>query len=473
MARFVGRRRELELLRGERLAVTGERGRMVAMRGRRRVGKSSLVQRFVSEPGSGPHVFFSAPRRTTRPQAIAQFVQAVAESDLPAAALAEGVTFSSWDAALRFAARGATEAVPLTIVVDELPYLLESDPSAGSELQHCWDKHLGGEPVLVILIGSDVGIMERVTGHDGELYGRPNREPRVEPLSPGETAGLLGLEDPADAIDAYLICGGFPVLAEDWPTGASAMSYLEMQLRDDNGLLVMHGQRILDAEFDGELRARIVVEAVGAGERTFTNIQQRAGLENATTLNRALKTLAAKGVVRGAERLDGKGWDGERRYVVSDAYLRFWLRFIGPHIDEIARGQGERTLARIERDFATYRGKAVEPVVHEALRRMDGPWPPPAAVGGFWTRKNDPEIDIVMVDALPKPGRVTVAGSVKWREAKPFGRRDVNELVGHLAAIPGASAKTTETIGVSRHGFAVDHGLDYAIGADEILAATT
>lgn len=173
------------------------------------------------------------------------------------------------------------------------------------------------------------------------------------------------------------------------------------------------------------------------------------------------------------ERLDGKGWDGERRYYVDDAYLRFWLRFIGPNVDEIARGQGDRTLARIERDFGAYRGKAVEPLVHEALRRIDGRWPQAAAVGGFWTRKNDPEIDVIMVDAMPKPGTVTLAGSIKWREAMAFGRRDTNALVANLTKIPGAEVGTTKLIGVSRQGFTGDHGLDYAVEADEILDATT
>ncbi len=472
MPRFIGRERELEQLRSERRAVTAEKGRMVAMRGRRRVGKSSLVQRFVSEAGAGPHVFFSAPRRTTRASALAQFAKAVAESDLPAAGLAEGVSFDSWDAALRFAAQQATVQQPLTIVIDELPYILEGDPRAGAELQHCWDKHLARLPVLVILIGSDVGIMERVTGHDGELFGRPSREPRVDPLTPGETAAMLGLANPADSIDAYLICGGFPVLAEDWPAETPAMTYLESQLRDDNGLLVMHGQRILDAEFDGQPQARAVLEAVGTGERTFTSIQHHLRVASATTLTRALGVLAAKKVVLPVERLDGKGWDRERRYYVSDAYLRFWLRFVGPNIDEIARGQGDRTLARIAQDFSAYRGKAVEPVVHEALLRIDGPWPPPAAVGGFWTRQNNPEVDIVMVDELPRPKAVTLAGSIKWREATAFSRSDTNALMADIAKIPGARRDATQLIGVSRHGFAAGHGLDVAISAAQILAAT-
>jgi AAA+ ATPase superfamily predicted ATPase len=471
MSRFVGRQKELKILRGELKAVRADRGRLVAMRGRRRVGKSSLVQRFVEESVSCPHVFFSAPRHEPRARALAKFVAAIAESDLPVADIAvDGTSFGSWDAALRFAAQQATAEQPVIVVIDELPYILESDPAAGAELQHCWDRYLSDQPVLLILIGSDIGMMERVTGHDGELYGRPTREPRIDPLSPGETAMLVGLDDPGEAIDAYLVCGGFPVLADDWELGTSVEDYLAGQLQDDNNLLVMHGQRILDAEFADDVSARSVLEAVGSGERTFSNIQRHLSINAATTVTRALERLVFKHVIEVPQRLDGKGWDGERRYYIADVYLRFWLRFVGPYVAEITRGQGGRTHERIRRDFASYRGKAVEPIVHAALRRIDGPWPATVEFGGFWTRSNNPEVDIVGVDTMPNPKGVTLVGSIKWRENKPYTSADTRALLAVKDKIPGVSDET-ELIGVSRRGFTDGHGLDYTVEATEILAA--
>ena len=40
-----------------------------------------------------------------------------------------------------------------------------------------------------------------------------------------------------------------------------------------------------------------------------------------------------------------------KRYTIADPYLRFWLRFIGPNIEEIDRGRSDLAVARIERDW--------------------------------------------------------------------------------------------------------------------------
>src|SRR5215218_5509246 len=65
MADFVGREQYLEVLEGEleRVRGTGE-GRFVSMRGRRRVGKSRLVEEFLRRQ-EVPHVFFTASRQTS------------------------------------------------------------------------------------------------------------------------------------------------------------------------------------------------------------------------------------------------------------------------------------------------------------------------------------------------------------------------------------------------------------------------
>jgi hypothetical protein len=90
----------------------------------------------------------------------------------------------------------------------------------------------------------------------------------------------------------------------------------------------------------------------------------------------------------------------DRRYRVTDPYLRFWLHLLGLSMEEIERGRGDLTLARIRENWTSWRGRAVEPLVREALARIlpDERLPAAAAVGGYWTRTNDVEIDIVGAD---------------------------------------------------------------------------
>jgi hypothetical protein len=97
---------------------------------------------------------------------------------------------------------------------------------------------------------------------------------------------------------------------------------------------------------------------------------------------------------------------------VADTDLRFWLAFLGPHVAEIERARGDLVLHRIGAAWASWRGRAVEPVVREGLRRLREDRLPggTGAVGGYWTRTNDPEIDLVGADREPVAHRITFVG---------------------------------------------------------------
>jgi len=470
MAEFVGRRRELGILAE---ALQGVRdsgdGALIWMRGRRRVGKSRLVEEFAAT-ADVPYVFYRAPKREPV-QALRRFETAVSESALPAASLVSGgLAFDSWVAALRVAADGASREQPLLIVLDELPYLLERDPAVDADLQEAWDRYLSNRPVMVVAIGSDVSMMEALTEHGRALYGRPTREMLIPPFSPREMAELLGM-DPADALDAYLVVGGFPTLAVSWRKGWSRQRFLQSALAESATHFVLNGERILDAEFQGKLQARAVLEAIGAGERTFGNVRRASGVTNDSSLSHALTTLADdKRVVHAALPYAAPPGRKSKRYSVADPYLRFWLRFVGPNIEEIDRGRADLVTARIEEAWTSYRGKAIEPVIQQGLERLlpDPRFGNARYVGGYWTRNNDVEVDLVGAEAAA-PEKVAFVGSIKWRERSPFAKHDTRALVAHRASVPGAEGALL--VGVSRSGFTDDAGLDVALGPDEIVAA--
>jgi hypothetical protein len=141
---------------------------------------------------------------------------------------------------------------------------------------------------------------------------------------------------------------------------------------------------------------------------------------------------------------------------VVDPHLRFWLAFLGPYLPEIERGRGDLTLDRIRRSWPAWRGRAIEPVVRESLRRLPERLPPgTGAVGGYWTRTSDPEIDLVGADREPVAQRVTFVGSIKWLENRPFDVRDLGRLTQHRDRLPGADPSTPMLV-VSRTGATVE-----------------
>jgi len=110
-------------------------------------------------------------------------------------------------------------------VIDEFPYLSADDPSVEGAIQAAWDRMLSRQPVLLILVGSDLSIMESLSACGRPLYGRPTRELTVEPLAPAELAEIARLE-PAAAFDACAVVGGFPQLARLWPKGGTVRAFL-------------------------------------------------------------------------------------------------------------------------------------------------------------------------------------------------------------------------------------------------------
>jgi AAA+ ATPase superfamily predicted ATPase len=478
---FVGRSRELGELGRELETARSGSGRFVTVRGRRQVGKSWLVSEFVERYG-GPRLFFQG-HGYTETRELERFRAALAASNLPSAPLAgAGVAFTDWEGALLAAASGATADHPSIIILDEFPDLCErrrspdgeilSSPQEGS-IRAAWTT-LEQLPVVLVLIGSDLSMMERLTVYGAPLFQRPTRELLVPPLSPLEVARLTGRSG-ADALDAYLVTGGFPKIARLWSSGDLG-TFLKANLADPGSELVRSAARILDAELPANVNARSILSVIGAGERTNAGVSARTGIRttNLTVPRGPLTVLAEKRLVASALPVS-TARSAERRYWVADPYLRFWLRFIEPALSEIERGLGATVAPSIARDFGDYRGRAIEPLVRDAVARLSIAGDPTLggarAVGAFWTRDNSVEIDLVGADREAAPaGAVAFVGTIKWRDRTPVAGSDIADLVRGATRIPGVDA-ATPLVAVSRSGFDRIAAPIRQIEPDEILAA--
>lgn len=469
MDAFVGRDAELAMLERtlERVKRTG-RGALLSIRGRRRVGKSRLVEEFIRRSGCAS-VFFT-PVQGPGPEELDRFLDAIAQSDAPAGEeVRGGTTAQTWEAGLALAVRGATADAPLILVIDGLPYLVAKEPTTEAVLQLAWDRTFQRRPVLVILVGSDRATMEALTEEGRPLYDRA-RELVVKPLDPATVGEMLDLQ-PADTLDAYAVIGGFPVLALEWGRGRSLSEYLDEALTDPSSFLVISAERALASEFPSDLQARAVLSAIGADARAHKTILARTGLPQ-TSLDRALDSLLAKGLVDRLTPYSAKPSPKNRQYVIADPYLRFWLRFMGPATDTIDRGRGELVIADFQRGWATFRGRAIEPTIRQAIERMlpDQRLDAARYVGSYWNRTSTVEVDLVGGDATPVAKAVAFIGSIKWREEQPFNRADTAALASQRAAVPGTH-DSTALLGVSRQGFGADSGLDVQLTPDDIVAA--
>ncbi|HEU5429680.1 MAG TPA: DUF234 domain-containing protein [Actinocrinis sp.] len=468
MADFVGRARELALLRDElervRSGVGAERpGRCLLLRGRRRVGKSRLVETFVERAGA-PYLFFTATGAASAAELL-RLAEDAQRSTLPERELLAAARPADWGAALRLLAAALPDDQPSIVVLDEVPYLMGRDDAFEGVLQRSWDRLFERKPVLLLLIGSDLSMMEALTAYERPFHQR-GREMVIGPLNPREIGQMLGL-GAADAFDAALVTGGLPLICAEWPRGASVEQYLALALANPVSALLVSAERSLAAEFPDHTQARTVLSAIGTGERSFTNIANAVGGIAATPLNRALGTLMDKRIVAG-ELPVALQPSKDRRYRVTDPYLRFWLRFLGPHLDEIERGRGDTTTQRIATSWASWRGRAIEPLVRESLARLlpDQGLPDAPVVGGYWTRNNQIEIDIVGADRGPIAKQLLFVGSIKWL-GSAFDEHDKAELLRHWAAL---TDQPLPLVAVSRSGVQCRE-IDAAFGPDDLIRA--
>jgi hypothetical protein len=222
------------------------------------------------------------------------------------------------------------------------------------------------------------------------------------------------------------------------------------------------------AEFPAPDVTRRVLEAVGGGNRTHSNIAaeagSRAGAVPSGTLTPILRRLVeSKHVLAIDEPLSVRSTK-PALYRVADTSLRFYLS-IGRSAHELSRrGRATPAAELIRRRWASWRGRAVEPIVQEALSRAAAelPWPEAVAVGGWWNRAFDPEVDLVGADRAPVASQIFYVGSIKWLD-RPFGRPDLTALQRGAPQVPGAEPGTVALVGVSCAGFADTVSKDLAL----------
>ena len=474
---FYGRGAELAALDAElRRVGTSGAGRLIAVRGRRQVGKSRLLERFAAQSGAPYGVIAGmkgAPVEVQMHRAVETLSSAI--RPLPGLAAVTAVTPGDWYDLLS-RVRLAFGEQPAILVIDEFPWAQETNPGLDGLLQSLWDTELGRRPVLVVLVGSDEAMMSRLFEHDRPLFGRLHTNIVLEPFTPAETAQALGGSRGAmETFDVHLITGGFPELVAHARRFASVPKLAEDAFAHPHTLFADVAQINLAGELADHAGARAVLGAIGADEIgvvSFSRIASTLGGGSAaeTAVSRATETLVRTKRIVAVDVPAGSRGGRLKRYRIADSYLRFWFRFIEPQLRNIEVGRSDLALESFRVSWPVWRGKAIEPIVREAVLRLAPQLPAPYAsiesVGGWWDRTGAHEYDLLGIGATGAPVAI---GSIKWRERSPFGPRDLAELADGRSVIPQAGAASL--IAIAPQGTKPGLRVDLALNAEDLLGA--
>lgn len=334
---FVGRKRELKRLN---LLLKKSSASLVVIKGRRRIGKSRLVQEFGKSLKM--YVFSGLPpqEKTTHQDQVQEFGWQLGKAlGQPA------FTDENWnDLFLRLAKH--THKGRVLIFLDEISWMGSKDPDFLGKLKNAWDLEFKKNPQLILILCGSVSawIEKNILSSTGFL-GRISLNLTLDELP------LLDCEqfwaDHNQNISAYekfkilAVTGGVPKYLEEMQPSLSAEVNIKNLCFDSAGFLFKEFDHIFTDIFShrSEIYKRIV-RCLADGKYSYEDICQKLKIEKSGTFSEYLDDLVKSSFIRRdySWHLKDNKTSKLSRYRISDNYLRFYLKYILPYQQKIESG---------------------------------------------------------------------------------------------------------------------------------------
>jgi len=359
---FIGRQRELAVL--QELADSGK-PEMFVLYGRRRVGKTELLQQFTQ--GRRAAYFLAA---QVRDKDNLRAFKKVLEEALGDPLLA-AIDFPDWSAALAYAAERAGDE-RLVLVLDEFPYLCEANPGLPSLIQRFWDQRGKRSTLMLVLCGSQVSFMEKeVLAERSPLFGRRTGQRRLEPLSPSESLAFFTRWKREQTLIAYGILGGMPAYLGRFDERMTLEENLLREVLRPEGYLFDEVHYLLHTELTNPSTYNSILAAVARGAERVGDVALAVGVDSPTA-NKYLHVLRELRLVEREVPLTDPDPLRSRRgvYRICDRFVAFHFRHVQPHLSLIEAGRGARVLEEyIRPDLPRLLEEAYGELLLERLRQ--------------------------------------------------------------------------------------------------------
>lgn len=406
---FVGRQEELRDLVAVLRRPTPQ---MVRVYGRRRLGKTVLLQELLKEE-RGLYFEVEEGERTLHLETLSeQLALQVGRAPRP---------YRTWDHFL-----DDVEGTDSRLAVfDEFQFLLTPRSGLAGRLKDRWDRKWRQTGPSVVVCGSSVGMMQRLTqGKGGPLFGRLTADAHIRPMGYAAVREFYPKLSEEDRIARYGVFGGTPFYHSLGLSGTLEEAVRRTFLQEYPPLLDEPGQ-VLRTELRSPARAGSILAALGAGRRSLHELETKVGVSSGG-LNWYLPVLDEDlDLIRPDLPVDER--HKMTRYAITDPFFEFYYRFIAPYRAAIEARQGDRVWQMIQQGLDSYLGRVFERVVREVLtlaqgRSVLGNKFEYEALGPWWDRSGN-EVDVVAVAE-----KEIWAGEVKW-SSSPVGVGIVAELL--------------------------------------------
>ncbi len=306
------------------------------------------------------------------------------------------------------------------IVFDEFPIIFDKFPEVISILQEYWDNHLKDSKIFLIVCGSSIRMMEnKVLSFKSPLYGRRTGQWRLMPIPVSYLKDMFPGYSTEEIIKVYAVLDAIPGYLVKFNKDRDLSENIKSEILSKGEFLYEEVENLLREEFRDISNYMSIIKCIAGGYTTFGEIHTNTNLDK-SLISKYLFILENLHIIKKEfpvttkykKLLKGKG-----NYILYDNFFNFWFKFVYLNKENLERGEVETVFRTIEEDFNTYLGFVFEKACKEFLIENAGKLPFKfTRIGRQWGKmlkaKQTYEIDLV---ALNEETKDTGFFEVKWK----------------------------------------------------------
>jgi hypothetical protein len=441
---FIGRETELKFLQDK---YKEERGQLIVLYGRRRVGKTETLREFCK---GKPHIFYSCTQSTDKVQ-LAKFSKQILREDIPAKQYIS--EFSDWEMAFRSILDLPYKNQKKLLIIDEFPYMCRNNKSIPSILQNLWDAQLKNENVMIVLCGSAMSFIEKeLLAEKNPLYGRATGIYKMTEMGFYDAIKFFPNYSDQDKILVYSILGGIPHYLRQFHPDLSVAENVKKNILTKGCVLYSEVDFLLHQELRETPVYNSIIEAVALGNTKLNDISQKSLVEDTSKTSVYLKNLIELGIVEREFSVDSKIKEkanaNRGTYRLTDNFFRFWYAFGFANFSQLEDGDVDGVYEYvIEPALHEYASFAFEDVCREFVKELQkkNALPFRYTKMGRWTGKTtvrdnqvenglriaETEIDLLGIDREEKEYLV---GECKFK-SQPFSYGEYLDTIAKLTSL--------------------------------------
>ncbi|MGQ4834452.1 MAG: ATP-binding protein [Candidatus Asgardarchaeia archaeon] len=382
-------------------AINSGKAELIIIYGRRRSGKTTLVYEILKKLSNGLYLF--TPHGDIS-EIISFFSEEIREQT------GEFVKLASWRDFLEYLKHKSNDQ--FVVVIDEFQRIETAYEPAISLLQHYWDAYFSKSKIVIILVGSVIGMIEKIAlSGNSPLFGRRTREIKLGLMPYIIARDYWKKYSEEEKIKAYGFFGGTPGYFTLTDDNISVMDNVEKLVLSYDARLSREPEALLSEETRAPATYMALLSQLSRSGRgsPLSKIKIRRG-----TPTIYLRTLIKMDLVDKLVSLA----QGDSLYAISDEFFRFWFYFIYPRQNYLELKQGHLIRRIIERNEDKYLSVTFEKILRELIffssgKRIAGlEIPVIDKIGGYWWKDLEVDACAISQDAV-------IVGEAKWHD-KPI-----------------------------------------------------